>query len=60
VLGRALALRHPDLLGVCLSGAGPSIVAVARRNAAGVARAIGALYRHERVPCTVRLQRVHQ
>ncbi|MGA8030297.1 MAG: homoserine kinase, partial [Bryobacteraceae bacterium] len=31
-LERALALEHPDLLGVCLSGAGPSIVALAERN----------------------------
>jgi homoserine kinase len=32
-LAQALALRHPDLLGVCLSGAGPSILAFARANA---------------------------
>ncbi len=31
-LERALAVQHPDLLGVCLSGAGPSIVALATRN----------------------------
>jgi len=31
-LERALALEHPDLLGVFLSGAGPSIVALAERN----------------------------
>ncbi len=31
-LERALALEHPDLLGICLSGAGPSIVALAERN----------------------------
>jgi len=60
VLRRALELRHPDVLGVCLSGAGPSIVAIARRNADGVARALGALYRRERVRCTLRVQRVHQ
>ncbi len=28
----ALVLKHPDLLGVCLSGAGPSILAFARGN----------------------------
>jgi homoserine kinase len=27
-----LALKHPDLLGVCLSGAGPSVLAFARGN----------------------------
>ena len=31
-LQQALALEHPDLLGVCLSGAGPSVVALAERN----------------------------
>lgn len=60
VLGRMLELRHPDLLGVCLSGAGPSVVAVARRNADGVARAVGRLYRAARVRCTLRIVRVHQ
>jgi homoserine kinase len=31
-LEEALSLEHPDLLGVCLSGAGPSIVAFAEQN----------------------------
>jgi homoserine kinase len=31
-LEQALSLKHPDLLGVCLSGAGPSIVAFAEQN----------------------------
>ena len=59
-LGPALDLRHPDLLGVCLSGAGPSVVAIARKNTDGVARALAAVYRKERIPCTLRIQRVHQ
>jgi homoserine kinase len=59
-LRRALDLQHPDLLGVCLGGAGPSIVAIARRPSPGVARALGALYRRARVPCTVRALTVHQ
>lgn len=60
VLRRVLDLRHPDVLGVCLSGAGPSVAAVARRNTAAVARALSDTYRKEGVPCTVRVQRVHQ
>ena len=60
VLGRALTIRHPDVLGVCLSGAGPSVAVVAHRNADTVARALARLYRAERVPCTVRVVRVHQ
>jgi homoserine kinase len=59
-LRRALELQHPDLLGVCLSGAGPSVVAIARSNASGVARAVEALYRRARIPCTVRALTVHQ
>ena len=31
-LQQALQLEHPDLLGVCLSGAGPSVVALAQQN----------------------------
>jgi homoserine kinase len=60
VLGHALALRHPDILGVCLSGAGPSVVAFARRNHAGVERALADLYSREGIRCTVRTRRVHQ
>jgi homoserine kinase len=32
-LSRALELSHPDLLGICLSGAGPSILALVRGGA---------------------------
>lgn len=59
-LRRALDLQHPDLLGVCLSGAGPSVVALAKRNGAAVAAAVESLYRRARVPCTVRVLTVHQ
>jgi len=58
--GRALALRHPDILGACLSGAGPSVAVFARRHPKAVERALASLYRKEGVPCTVRLLRVHQ
>ena len=41
---RALALRHPDVIGACLSGAGPSLLAVVHGDAEPVARAMeGAL-----------------
>jgi homoserine kinase len=36
----ALELRHPDLLGICLSGAGPGVLAFARANAAEIGEAI--------------------
>jgi homoserine kinase len=60
VLSKALALDHPDAIGACLSGAGPSVALVARRNPGSVERALATLYRKEGVPCTVRILRVHQ
>ncbi len=39
-LPEVLALHHPDLLGICLSGAGPSILAFTRGGAATVAALI--------------------
>jgi homoserine kinase len=57
---RALALRHPDVIGAVLSGAGPSVAVVARRNPKAVERALLSLYRDENVPCTVRVLRVSQ
>ena len=60
VLARALDLRHPDIIGACLSGAGPSVAFVVRRRPSAVERALVSLYRKEGVPCTVRALRVHQ
>jgi len=59
-LKRMLDLRHPDVLGVCLSGAGPSVVAIARRHLPGVARAVSSAYRPDTVRCTIRVLNVHQ
>jgi homoserine kinase len=39
-LSETLKLQHPDLLGVCLSGAGPSILAFVRGDAAGIGELI--------------------
>ncbi|MGI8962499.1 MAG: homoserine kinase [Bryobacteraceae bacterium] len=58
-LEKALSLEHPDLLGVCLSGAGPSIVALAERNF----EAIESLLRNSFLPLgltfTIRKIRAH-
>ena len=59
-LRAALHFRHPDVMGACLSGSGPSVAFFTRRNAAGVRRAVEKLYERERVPCTIRILRVHQ
>ena len=53
-LGPALALDDPDLLGVCLSGAGPSIVAFAVNGRDRIAGKLEAIYRASGTPVTVR------
>ncbi len=59
-LERALALEHPDLLGVCLSGAGPSVVALADRNLGEVQKLLESAFHAEGIQFTVRRLRVHQ
>lgn len=39
-LPEVLALRHPDLLGICLSGAGPSLLAFTRGDTAAIGELI--------------------
>jgi homoserine kinase len=58
-LADALELQHPDLLGVCLSGSGPSIVAIAERNHREIARLLGALYERCGIACTARTLQAH-
>lgn len=58
-LERALALEHPDLLGVCLSGAGPSIVALAERNFAAIETLLEESFRPCGLPYTIRRLRAH-
>ena len=59
-LAEAMALDDPAVLGVCLSGAGPSILALATRD--GVPRAsalLGELYKRLEMPCTIRALSAH-
>lgn len=57
----ALALDHPAVLGVCLSGAGPSIVALARPgHEAEAARVLDGLYERLGVSHTIRVLSAHQ
>jgi homoserine kinase len=56
-LAEALELRHPGLLGVCLSGAGPSILALVSDHATEVAAVLGALYDRLGVSHTIRILR---
>lgn len=59
-LERALALEHPDLLGVCLSGAGPSIVAFAERNFEAIEGLLERSFQTTGLPCTIRRLSAHQ
>ena len=59
-LPEALALHHPSILGVCLSGAGPSVVALAApgrsHEAAGI---LGTVYQRLGMPHTIRNLAAH-
>jgi homoserine kinase len=57
---RLMALRDPDIIGVCLSGAGPTVAVFASRNAVKVEGMLRAAYASERVPCMVRTVKVHR
>jgi homoserine kinase len=59
-LSEALALEHPNLLGVCLAGSGPSVVALTLGHDDEVAALLGSLYERLDVPCTIRRLAAHQ
>jgi homoserine kinase len=60
-LAEALTLEHPALLGVCLSGAGPSILALALAGRESeVAALLGGLYDRLNVAHTIRVLEAHQ
>jgi len=58
-LKAALELQHPDLLGVCLSGSGPSIVALAERNTSAIAELLSSVYKPISIPYSVRVLDAH-
>ncbi len=59
-LEKALALEHPHLLGVCLSGAGPSIVALATKNFSELSELLSLCYAPLQIPHRVHILRAHQ
>lgn len=58
-LEQVLLLEHPDLLGTCLSGAGPSIVALAAHNLDGIEELLRKTYDPLGIPYEIRQLRVH-
>ena len=60
LLEEAVAMEDPDVLGTFLSGAGPSIAAIARvKTAPRVERLMAAMYGRAGVEATVRVLAVH-
>jgi homoserine kinase len=59
-LAQALQLEHDDLLGVCLSGSGPSIAAMAESNLPEVGRLLASVYDPLRIDYQLRTLRVHR
>lgn len=59
-LEEILELQHPDLLGVCLAGAGPSILALAEKNLPAVQELLANAYRPLGIPFQVRSLRAYQ
>jgi homoserine kinase len=60
MLGEALALDDRDVLGAFLSGAGPSVALLARRNVPGVERLLTSIYERAGVAATIRTLAVHE
>lgn len=58
-LKELLTLQHPDLLGVFLSGSGPSIVALAERNLGKAAELLASTYERLGVGFSIRTLRIH-
>ena len=58
-LEAALHLEHEDLLGVCLSGAGPSIVAVAEKNLTAIESLLANAYEPVGIAYQMRTLRAH-
>jgi homoserine kinase len=58
-LEQALSMEHPDLLGVCLSGAGPSIVAFAEQNFEGIEELLRKSFRALGLTFTIRNIKAH-
>ncbi len=59
-LAQALALEHEDLLGVCLSGSGPSLVALAQTNLPTIAELLASTYKSLGIGYQLRTLTAHQ
>jgi homoserine kinase len=60
LLGEALAIEDPDVLGAFLSGAGPSVALLVRRDTARIERLLSSMYERAGVAVAVRTLAVHE
>jgi homoserine kinase len=60
LLCEALAIEDPDVLGAFLSGAGPSVALLARRDVVRVEQLLTSMYLRAGVEATVRTLKVHE
>lgn len=51
ILASVTPISHPGLLGICLSGAGPTILALATHNFEAIAEEILVRFKQEGVTC---------
>ena len=58
-LAEALALDHPDLAGVCLSGSGPTVIALTAGATSGIEQAMADIYDRLGVACHIRVLTAH-
>jgi homoserine kinase len=59
-LAEAIAFDDPAILGICLSGAGPSIVALVTDGAAKATSLLDDMYKRLGLTCTIRTLSAHQ
>lgn len=59
-LQEALAFRHPQLLGTCLSGSGPTVLALCTGAFDEIAAQLADMYRCRELPADVRVLSAHQ
>lgn len=53
ILASVTPSSHPGLLGICLSGAGPTILALATDNQEAIAKTITSEFAKENIDCTI-------
>jgi homoserine kinase len=55
----ALALRHPHLLGICLSGSGPTVLALCTGSRDEISALLADVYRRRDIPAEIRVLTAH-